>query len=373
MSINNAIANFGLQTGQNTQRTVMNALAQRENRNRYEDQRNMLMEDRENKLRMQEEAKAQALDQQETEFGANYAKTYWSAPAEQRPQIMKAFASDAMARGYMSPQDSGMIDEGYMYKLAGASGLNIDSKTAQGLSDWQRKQALQRKMLSDEDQLKALRIEAGLDPRAVGSAPITMVNSPDPALANKVAGLEAQLAKSKQDAKNRSDLNYKPSISGAVTTAQEDARRQAEETKNASNSTKMLRETESSFESLAASDLDLIYGRGESVMPDLLRTQAGIDLIAQRDQYLANLRLAQVGKLAGTGPITESEQAILKQAATVLNNPDISPELAQRALIESRQIIMNAVKRNSGGPAQSRGVNSNAPTSRNADPLGLGL
>lgn len=83
---------------------------------------------------------------------------------------------------------------------------------------------------------------------------------------------------------------------------------------------------------LMAANLASIYGRGESLFPELARSQEGIDLIAQRDRFVSTLELAQAGKMKGQGQVSEGERVILKKAATVLSNPNISPELAQQEI-----------------------------------------
>lgn len=83
---------------------------------------------------------------------------------------------------------------------------------------------------------------------------------------------------------------------------------------------------------LLNSDLASIYGKGESLIPDLVRSQEGIDLMRQRDQFVASLQLMQAGKLKGQGTITDSEREILKNSITVLSDPNISPELAAREI-----------------------------------------
>jgi len=80
---------------------------------------------------------------------------------------------------------------------------------------------------------------------------------------------------------------------------------------------------------LLDSDLDSIYGRGESLYPDLFRGQQGIDLIAKRNRFVAALELAAAGKMKGQGTLSDSERKILKEGATTLSNPDISAEAAQ--------------------------------------------
>lgn len=94
---------------------------------------------------------------------------------------------------------------------------------------------------------------------------------------------------------------------------------------------------------LSGSDLDLIYGRGESLVPEVLRSQEGQNLIAQRDRLVAQLELGAAGKLKGSGSVSEGERAILANSATVLKRPDISAELATQELARIRPIFEKIV------------------------------
>lgn len=82
-----------------------------------------------------------------------------------------------------------------------------------------------------------------------------------------------------------------------------------------------------------AFDLDVIYGKHEGFMPNVLRSQEGIDAMAKRDRIVDSLNLMAAGKLKGQGQITENERAMLARAATTLSNHEISPEMAKDELI----------------------------------------
>ena len=82
-------------------------------------------------------------------------------------------------------------------------------------------------------------------------------------------------------------------------------------------------------EQLLNGDLESIYGKGESLYPDLARSQKGIDLIASRNRFVASLELAAAGKMKGQGTLSDGERKILKDGATTLSNPDISADAAR--------------------------------------------
>ena len=90
--------------------------------------------------------------------------------------------------------------------------------------------------------------------------------------------------------------------------------------------------------------MNYAYGR-KSLAPDFVKPAEWVDAEAMRDRIIANLQLQQVGKLKGTGPITENEQLILKQAASILGNPLISHEIAQREMRRVRDIFKRSADR----------------------------
>lgn len=127
----------------------------------------------------------------------------------------------------------------------------------------------------------------------------------------------------------------KADAAAAVVEATNDAESNIETEKNE----QWVTVADAAYKDLAGANLDLIYGRGESLIPDFVRSQEGQDMMANRDQIVGILQLAAVGALKGQGPITEGERAVLKDAVAVLSNPNISPTLARQKLNESMQII----------------------------------
>lgn len=105
------------------------------------------------------------------------------------------------------------------------------------------------------------------------------------------------------------------------------------------------------------------YGRANVMAPELMKKQEWIDAEAKRDQLVSMLQLENVSKLKGTGPITEPEQQVLRQAMTVLQNPLISPKLVEREL--RRVNAMFAKWERDAKAAQGKA------TEENDDPLGI--
>lgn len=144
-------------------------------------------------------------------------------------------------------------------------------------------------------------------------------------------------------------LKTRPEIERAVTEARLDAEsKAATETKQAVASAS-LDDFMSAYNALKDSDLDKIYGKEEKLIPewaDFFRSQEGIDLMQQRNKIIAMLELAERGKLKGQGPVTDSDAKVIKDAATALSSPMISPELARKELDRA----MNVAFRSAGKP-----------------------
>lgn len=175
--------------------------------------------------------------------------------------------------------------------------------------------------------------------------------------------LQGEISSARQTGRNVSDLELKPVIAGSVAQAEADVKSktepklQAEITRAREESAAAvekqiaqqgqlgkLEDAEQVYNRLRDSDLDIIYGQGEKWYPEFLRSQRGIDLIADRDQLIGMLQLGARGELKGQGPITDSEQKILSSAVTVLGNPNIGAERARSAVDDAMKIL----RRNAG-------------------------
>lgn len=135
--------------------------------------------------------------------------------------------------------------------------------------------------------------------------------------------------------RQESDLDFETRLAGA----RKQATIEAEKAVGQQGQLNKLEDFDTAYNQLKNADLDVIYGKGEAWVPEYLRSQKGIDLIARRNQIVGMLKLGARGELKGQGPITEGEQAILGQAITVLENPNISPDLASQALDEARAVL----------------------------------
>ena len=152
--------------------------------------------------------------------------------------------------------------------------------------------------------------------------------------------LAAEQKAAEEKAKLEQNLEFKPKIETAVGTAKQDVLRTTSEQTQAAK----LPDARLSYNTLINADLSKIYGRGEGIFPDVLRSQEGIDLIAEKDKLLGMLKLGARGELKGQGPISDSETATLEQSVTTLSNPNISPEKARSAL----DLALGTLERSAG-------------------------
>jgi len=151
-------------------------------------------------------------------------------------------------------------------------------------------------------------------------------------------GTYAPIKSTEQVAKSKADIEI------AVTSAREQAKVDVQKAVTSMGAMDKLDDADRLYSELSQADLGRIYGFGEAVYPDWLRTEEGVTLQAKRDQLIGMLQLAGRGELKGQGPITEGEQAIVAKAATILNSPNISPATAKKELDNA----MNILYRNAG-------------------------
>lgn len=170
------------------------------------------------------------------------------------------------------------------------------------------------------------------------------------------AGLEGEIAGAKTAATLDARMEKEPQLQAEITRAKEEAAALVAKRVAELGQSKKIEDATAIYEELKAADLGLIYGRGESLYPTLLRSQAGIDMMAQRDRLIGMLELAAAGEMKGQGQITESERKILKDSVTTLSKPDISPRMAKAALDDAMETLLS-----NAGKAKSDSQSS-APT-----------
>ena len=88
------------------------------------------------------------------------------------------------------------------------------------------------------------------------------------------------------------------------------------------------------------------FGKVVTTTPELLRRQESIDAIADINQIKGLITLESRQKLKGQGTITDSEQKILAQSATILDNPMISDEKARKELRKIKRVFEDSSDRN---------------------------
>lgn len=161
--------------------------------------------------------------------------------------------------------------------------------------------------------------------------------------------IQARRAGSRTDATLDARIEKEPQLQADITRAREEVKAQVEKQISQQGQLGKLADAENVYNRMRDSDLDIIYGQGEKWYPEFLRSQKGIDLIADRDQLIGMLQLGARGELKGQGPITDSEQKILSNAVSVLGSANISPARAREALDDAMVIL----RRNAGQGAST--------------------
>lgn len=121
-------------------------------------------------------------------------------------------------------------------------------------------------------------------------------------------------------------------------------------------------EITSAISDLLGQDLSQIFGWGSVNPLNQLPASQAQNVKAKLERLKGLVSLENANKLKGQGQITESERTMLANAATILNNPRISPEQAVTEL--------NRLAQQFGGSNQTMNEFVQAPNSGN-DPLGI--
>lgn len=228
-----------------------------------------------------------------------------------------------------------------------------------GLTTEQRNYNSMVEGFTDEQKKRARLVQAGLRPRAGDSKEERAAK--DQELAARLAAIAEENARSAAIGKVQGTAQAEADTAGIVAEtnatliASDAAAKQAAIDKQTrATQERKLPQVATIYNKLKDADLSKIYGKGESVYPELLRSQEGIDLIADRDKIVSMLQLGSRGELKGQGNITDGETEMLSRAATILGNPNISPERAKEALDEAVGVLYRSAGRGFT-PAQGGG------------------
>ncbi len=85
---------------------------------------------------------------------------------------------------------------------------------------------------------------------------------------------------------------------------------------------------------------------------------------ADVNQFVGQLKLAAAGKMKGQGSVSDSERKTLNEAATVLSNPNISPERARKAMEDAVDAIIMTT---SGGDKTPRSTGGQSGRAKRKD------
>lgn len=232
MAIANQIAQYGMNTGNNIQNTVSNALARNENSRRYD-------QERATQNKMLEANSAQAAMEAEQKYAANGYEVMSRLPPEQRPMAWQQWIQTGAQQGIDMQGVPTQYDDSLLQKLAfQGGGANRSSMPA----DIASFNALSQNLTPEEQEL-ARRIELGLNPRA-GTVSATERISVDPQLTGQVAGSQAEITGAKEDAKLGSQLRNKPKIAAATKEAEIGVETAANEPKARAKLNSIMRKTD---------------------------------------------------------------------------------------------------------------------------------
>ena len=144
MGIENAIAQFGWEVGQNLQDTTRNALLRREERQRYNDKKNMLLQQQERAdqalLQQQEREDQELLDKREADFTRRWVQAVYSAPPEAKAQVYAGGLNSARKQGFDVTGVPEQYSDEVLYTLAGAVGLDMSqpkNDMPSNVQEWQ--------------------------------------------------------------------------------------------------------------------------------------------------------------------------------------------------------------------------------------------
>ena len=163
---------------------------------------------------------------------------------------------------------------------------------------------------------------------------LTMVSASGMTPDEKV-GQMRQIESAKQGVK----MQTEPMIQGEIVRSKMGVQNELEKEKSNNTNLQKLSIADEIYKSLSDSDLGKIYGKYEQFYPEWARSQEGVDMIKRRDQLMGMLALGARGELKGQGQITDQEQQILNKSLATLESPNISPELARKALDEAMSTL----------------------------------
>ena len=298
----------------------------------------------------QEQERAQRAQlQRRAQVTLNLAQQAKNLPEAQREIFKQTLDPAQLQAAGISPEEIAQFptDDASIDNLS-AQMQSFLSSESQGATAGQREFRSLTEGLSEDEIEKAKRIKLGLSGRATGSAVQTIAEN----MGISVSEVEKLLSKSKKEGLE-STAGGQLSLEEAKLKV-DDLRKDAINKLNAQDTDVSV--AISDINKLLSNDLyKRIYGKGESVYPDLLRSQDGVDALKLRDRVVGLVVLAARGKLKGQGTITDSEQDILAKSATILKDPDISEKLALEEINRVKSFF------------ESKGGNSSAASSNDFD------
>ena len=360
MGIENAIANFGVNVGRNIQNTVSNALVQNENRRRYENQLNVLAEQRRKEDGRQKQQQQADQYQREMELTRNFLDAVEQAPQEQRQAMYSGFLEQSRRMGADISNADSVWSDNLGYRLRGAVGKASGGDPKYGLTAFYGKDAdgnISAYQLNSAGGAERINLPDGVSP----ARPLVRSDQGDRVLMNDpLTG--RPVTSTPKNVPPQSTAGH----AAAVTTAQEEAKNQAGRNAKMVENQKALNVYETAMgglmQSLGSTDTGPIMGR----LPALT---AGQQMADGAVAAMAPV-LKQLFRASGEGVFTDKDQELLMRMVPTRTT---LPEARWQQLA----VVDAIVRAKLGGDARTAselsqlyggtpGFNPNAP-----DPLGL--
>lgn len=337
----NAIANFGMQAGQNIQNTVGNALARNEERRRYQNEMAIRKQE-------QDQLRQQAADAAEREYGKGWSTAYFSAPEDKRPLILQGGIQKAVQQGFLKPEEAQSISEDYMYRLAAETGVDF-SGGSNLPSDVQSTQWL----MNQPEDVRALHLKNKRGDTVLNLGGSQLVRTPAGQVSAEypvtpkpqdMPGFKASVAGAQEGAKLNQQLEIKPQIEAATATAKGQAEKAiaAPKLKSAYESAKAKTKRVSGvIDSVINRVNGWTAGAGGTLLSKFPGTAAA-DLEADMKTIKANLGFSELQQMRDNSPtggalgqITERELAFLQSVVANIEQSQ-SPEQLRRNLEKAK-------------------------------------
>lgn len=216
---------------------------------------------------------------------------------------------------------------------------------------------------------RAAAVKLGLTAKATGSSALTIAEQ---GKTNLVGQSQAQIDAMRTAAAEGSKLDVRsekmPGIIAAETTSKLEAEKEFNRRLAETQAKSDLSVVELGFNYLEGKNLDAIYGGGEWMVWDKIRSPEGKTMRLYIEQIAAGLEVAARTKVAGQGTISDDEAKQLAKTATLLREYSLDPKEAQKQLDLAKTIYQDAAKKSEKNPPEELAAPKQTETQYFIDP-----